>query len=82
MTDPILTPKATLPLTTAIVVFDMSGGDPVPLAAVEIRSDLHITLKGAIKANCHHFMSAAQQAILCATQQAMAETLSPAPLDS
>jgi hypothetical protein len=74
MPDDDLTSKSTLPLTHAVVVFDMATGQPVPLAAVEIRQDGYVIGKGNLPACLDHFITAAQTAARNTVRQEIAAT--------
>jgi hypothetical protein len=75
-----LTSKASLPLTHAVVVFDMATGEPLPLAAVEIRQDGHLIAKGNLPACISHFIAAAQAAASRAVKKEMAAELADSTL--
>ena len=58
-----LTPKASLPITRAVVVFDMLTSEPVPLAAFELREDGLLVAKGNVEAHTALFIDAARAAV-------------------
>jgi hypothetical protein len=62
MTDE-LTPKASLPIKRAVVIFDMRAFEPVPLAAFELREDGLLVPKGNVEAHATLFIDAARAAV-------------------
>lgn len=78
-----LTPKASLPITHALVLFSMKDGNPEACAAVEFREDGHLIVKGSSPAYCGHFSKAAAEvtarALCLAVQQ---EIKAPTSQDS
>jgi hypothetical protein len=59
--EPDLTPKASLPITHAVVLMKLGAGDPQPLAAVEFREDGHMQTKGPVAAYLADFTKAAAE---------------------
>lgn len=74
MTDDDLTPKTALPLTRAVVIFDMRSAEPVPLAAYEIREDGLLVAKGAVEAHATLFIDAARAAVTTLLKKEIAAT--------